>query len=57
MIRIEGPGDEIVSTGFHRLHRAVDRAVGGNHNHWGFVAFFAQFFEHFESAQVGHHIV
>jgi len=57
VVGIEGAGDEIVGARFHRLHGAVNRAVGRDHDDRCFDAFIAKLFKDFEAAQVRHHVV
>ena len=50
MIEIKRLGDKIIGALFHRLHRALDGAVGRNHDDGRLTAAPAQILQHLEAA-------
>src|SRR5215831_16451445 len=44
MVRLKGPGDEIVGPFFHRLHRPLHRSVRRYHDHGSIILSLAKFF-------------
>ncbi len=57
LLGFERPRDKVVRSFLHGFDRALDRAVGRNHDHRSIVFSLAQFAQHIHAADIGHHII
>ena len=57
MLGIERFGNEIIRPGFHRFHRALDAAMGGNHDYRQITPAFSDFGKDLDAVHPRHLII